>query len=157
MHCILGVAGDIVNDRKERRELHVLMVVHSICLENHEYRDRGGVGIEFEELSFPDETFAMLAYGLTLRVSLLQERLIEAVADLTFSHYFLVVGNNLLGDMGVDILSLPFPASQAHDASRIGNEIGLGDIGLNAFRQLIGHCHDVFALVLDRMRQFEHI
>ena len=115
------------------------------------------IGIEFEELTFPDKTLAHLVDGGAIGVGLLQERLIKVVIHLTLSDKFFSIGEFLLGEVHIHIFAVPATATKTHFAVGVGHQIGLSDVALYVFRYLAGNFHNVFALFLDGLWQSKHI
>ena len=132
------------------------MSYHSFGLEDHEVGDGGEIGVEFEELTLPDEALAQFVDGLAVGVGLLEEGFVEVVADLSLGEQFLCGREGATG--GVDVHGGLFPTATTDTdfATWVGHEIGLGNFTFGAIGQFADDLYDVFAFGLDQLWQFEY-
>ena len=149
---VLLVASDVLDDFDEGWEVDVFLFGNAFRLEYHEIVDGLVEEVYLEVLALPDERAACLADGGAIGVGLLQERLIQGVAHLALSLKHFSCRDALLGLMNVDgFTSAPLAATQTHLAVGVCHQVGLGNLALDALRQLASEFDDIDALLGDRL------
>ena len=136
------VTGNVLNDLDEWREVDTFLLCHTLGLENHEIVEGLVEEVNLEVLAFPDERAARLADGGTIGVGLLQQRLVEGIADLALGLQHLGGRHTLLGLVDVDHFPTPATTAQTHLDAWISHQVGLGNLALDALWQFAREFND---------------
>ena len=143
------VASNILQHLDEWREVDALLLGNTLGLQDHEVIHGFVEEVYLEILTLPDERATRLANGGTIGVCLLQERLVEGVANLTLGLQIFCSRHALLGLVDIDHFPTPAATAQAHLYTWVGHQIGLRNLALDALRQLAREFDEIDALFLD--------
>ena len=154
---VLRITRHIFNDLDERREIDAFLFYHALCLQQHEIIHRRIECVYLEELSTPDKGATRLADGGTIRISLLQQRLVESIRYLTLGFEHFSWRDALLGFVDINHLPTPTATTQTNFAIRIGHKVGLRYLAFDALWQLACQFNDIGTLLFDGLWYLQHI
>ena len=140
------VACNVLQDLDKWWEVDALLFGDALGLQYHEVVHRSVEEVYLKILPLPDERAAGLTNGRAVGVCLLQQGLVEGVADLALCLQILCLRHTLLGLMDIDDLATPAAATQTDLNARVSNKIGLRYLTLDALRELASEFDEIDSL-----------
>ena len=108
------------------------MFCHTFSLQYHEIVDWLHIGIQLKVLTFPDKAFSHLMDSLSIWVGLLEQRIIQIVADLALSLYLFIGRHPFFGGQHIHILAIPSTSSESYLTARVCHQISLCYLAFDA-------------------------